>query len=160
MEFTTYCFDNATKDCLFGDFKDMVVDASNIFSLVMDFKPSRTLNVLLMGKDQRMDTFLKKVGSSEDGIVSLDTTEIHFIRFGVCGVADAIVCLYDTHYDLWDFKYLKPSFLSHVNTYFIGSEKNLNKNIFRNHTSHIPNKVSITVSLKTKQGLDELLHKL
>jgi hypothetical protein len=170
MEFAVHCYINASDDCFFGEFKDMVLDSSNIFSLVIDFQPSRRLNVLLVGKEfissQPMEcTFLKKIKASKSGCVSLDSTEIHFIEYRFKPVekhVDAIVCLYDTHYNFThffhDIKHLlyQPG----LTTYFVGLEKNLNKKIFHNHTKDIVNKVSFVISLKTKDGLEELIQKI
>jgi hypothetical protein len=169
MEFVVHCYENAS-DCFFSEFKDTVLDSSNIFSLVLDFKPSRTLTVLLVG-DKVIEspplkcTFLKKINAS-NGYVSLDSTEIHFTEYRLGGiehhvdVIDAIVCLYDTHYTFDLFDDIKYLLYQPVSKYFIGSRKNLDKNIFYNRTKDMCNIVSFAVSLKTKDGLEELLQKI
>ncbi len=167
MEFVVHCYENAS-DCFFSEFKDTVLDSSNIFSLVLDFKPSRTLNVLLVGdkviaSPPMKCTFLKKINAS-NGYVSLDSTEIHFTEYRLGRVehhVDAIVCLYDTHYTFnlfLDIMHLlkQPG----ITKYFVGSQKKLDKNIFYNRTKDINNIVSFAVSLKTKDGLEELLQKI
>ena len=167
MEFVVHCYENAS-DCFFSEFKDTVLDSSNIFSLVLDFQPSRSLTVLLVGdkviaSPPMKCTFLKKIKAS-NGYVSLDSTEIRFIEYRLGSVdrhVDAIVCLYKTHYTFnlfLDIMHLlkQPGLI----TYFIGSQKNLDKNIFYNRTKDMSNIVSFAVSLKNKEGLEELLQKI
>jgi hypothetical protein len=167
MEFVVHCYENAS-DCFFSEFKDMVLDSSNIFSLVMDFKPSRTLNVLLVGakviaSPPMKCTFLKRINAST-GYVSVDSTEIHFIEYRLGRVEhhiDAIVCLYDTHYTFNLFRDIKHLlYQPGLTKYFVSSQKNLDKNIFYNRTKDMSNIVSFAASLNTKDRFEELLQKI